>query len=462
MSLPTLNDDNNKKKSQQGGKMNLPNLDMPSLNENEFKELPVEEALYEKDDNEVNEDIYDEAERLEEAERESELPQVEDPNEVEEIQTEDDYYPDYEEEEEKSKEDKFIDKKKKKLIPFGGKKSNRRKRLVKSSDFDDRKNKLAKTKIIQFSILSVIAILFLLGLKNTFMPSHVYTADQIREFAAQGAGQTGFPEERGKAYVESFMEVYLELDRAKPENIQMLSYFYGEKEFANSNSHILNMRWNSETKQEVIIPPRVFEVDLLNEYSAQYKVSAYVSNTDGKTVSGNEPIGRWLSFSVNVYYDEESDSMIITPDSPSIIPAYRITNQSVVPERVPLGTSINNEILPALSPTINGFIEAFAKSSMESHDSVLQYIDDSDNVALYDGFGGSVELNGDPEGAIKKVIYNTESGVYLADLTVEWIDVAASQGDHQVEYTSRYIMEIKPITDGKYAVSSFVPYTYYK
>lgn len=462
MSLPTLNDDNNKKKNQQSSKINLPNLDMPSLNENEFKALPVEEALYEKDDNEVNEEIYNEAERLEEAERESELPQVEDPNEVEEIQTEDDYYPDYEEEEEKLKEDKFIDKKKKKLIPFGGKKSKRRKRLVKSSDFDDRKNKLAKTKIIQFSILVVIAILFLLGLKNTFMPSHVYTADQIREFAAQGAGQTGFPEERGKAYVESFMEVYLELDRAKPENIQMLSYFYGEEKFVNSNSHVLNMRWNSETKQEVIIPPRVFEVDLLNEYSAQYKVSAYVSNTDGKTVSGNEPIGRWLSFSVNVYYDVESDSMVITPDSPSIIPAYRITNQSVVPERAPLGTSINKEILPALSPTINGFIEAFAKSSMESHDSVLQYIDDSDNVALYDGFGGSVELNGDPETAIKKVIYNTESGVYLADLTVEWIDVAASQGDHQVEYTSRYIMEIKPIADGKYAVSSFVPYTYYK
>lgn len=462
MSLPTLNDDNNKKKNQQSSKINLPNLDMPSLNENEFKELPVEEALYEKDDNEINEDIYDEAERLEEAERESELPQVEDPNEVEEIQTEDDYYPDYDEDEEKLKEDKFIDKKKKKLIPFGGKKSKRSKKLVKSSDFDDRKNKLAKTKVIQFFILAVIAILFLLGLKNTFMPSHVYTADQIRDFAAQGSGQTGFPRERGKAYVESFMEVYLELDRAKPENIQMLSYFYGEEKFANSNSHILNMRWNSETKQKVIIPPRVFEVDLLNEYSAQYKVSSYVSNTDGKAVSGNEPIGRWLSFSVNVYYDKESDSMVITPDSPSIIPAYRITNQSVVPERAPLGTSINKEILPALSPTINGFIEAFAKSSMESHDSVLQYIDDSDNVALYDGFGGSVELNGDPEGAIKKVIYNTESGVYLADLTVEWIDVAASQGDHQVEYTSRYIMEIKPIADGKYAVSSFVPYTYYK
>lgn len=462
MSLPTLDGDN-KGKDNKRNEVSLPSIDMPPIDdsESEFQELPVNEALYEDDDRDTNEDIYEEAERIEDPV--SELPNVAE-KEEEEFADENDYNPDYEEDLETSEKDKdkFIDKEKKKLIPFGGRKSKKKKRFVKSSDFDDRKNKLAKTKVIQFSILTVIAILFLVGLKNTFLPSHVYTDNQIRQFAAEGAGQTGFPSERGEAFVESFMESYLTFDRTKPELMKMLAYFYGEEDLSGVGS-VLNMSKGSEAKQHIIIPPKVFEVDLFTEYSAQYKVSAYVSNTDGEEVAGENSVGRWLSFSVNLYYDQETDSLAITPDSPSIIPSYRIANNTVVPERYPLGNGqINREIAPELAPTINGFIESFAKSSIDSHDSVLQYIHDKDNVSLYDGFGGAVELDGDPSDAIKTTIYNNDDGVYRADVTVKWIDVAASQGENQIGYTSRYIMRVNPIGDGKYAVSSFVPYTFYK
>lgn len=453
--LPTLDDNGDEKK---GKGIGLPSIDMPSIEEPEFEEIPVKEALYEDNDKIVNEDIYDEVQRIKDPE--SELPHVN--KDEEDIAEEKDYNPDYESDLKELEEDKFIDKKKKRLIPFGGKKS-KGKRFVKSSDFDDRKNKLAKTKVIQFSILAVVVVLFLLGLKNTFLPSHVYTGDQIRQFAAEGAGQTGFPEERGAAYVESFMESYLTIDRTKPELVRTLNYFYGEAGAATSNTSKFNMSWGPEAKQHVIIPPKVFEVELLTEYSAQYKVSAYVSNTDGEVVDGVEPVGRWLSFSVNVYKDVKTDSLVITPDSPSLIPAYRIAEQIVVPERAPFGNgTVNRDIVPALTPTINGFIEAYAKSSVASHESILQYIDDKNDINLYDGFGGAVELNGAPSEAIKKVVYDNDDGVYRVDVTVKWIDTAATQGGNKIEYTSRYIMRVKPIEDGKYSVSSFVPYTYYK
>src|SRR5690606_22611269 len=114
-----------------------------------------------------------------------------------------------------------------------------------------------------------------------------------------------------------------------------LSYFYGEDGFTNDNFDKLNMRWSSESVQTIILPPKVFEVELMSEYSAQYKVSAYVSNTDGEVSYGNGSAGRWLSFAVNVYYDIEKDALAITPDSPSIIPAYKITKQTDVPKRAP-------------------------------------------------------------------------------------------------------------------------------
>lgn len=458
MSLPTLDDDNRKKNN---NKMSLPSIDMPPIgSETDFKELPVNEALYEEDDREMNEDIYDEADRIEEPV--NELPTV-NHDEDDYIADENDYYPEYEQDLEDLEKDKFIDKKKKRLIPFGGKKSNRNRKFVKSSDFDDRKNKLAQTKIMQFSILVIIAILFLVGLKNTFLPSHVYTANQIRQFAAEGAGQTGFPEERGKAYVESFMEAYLTFDRTRPELNQSLSYFYGQESLG-TNYPGLNTRKGPEAKQHIIIAPSVYEVDLLTEYSAQYKVSTYVSNNIGEEVEGNKAAGRWLSFSVNLYYDEEKDSLSITPDSPTIIPSYRIANPTIVPDRKGLGNGqVNKDILPALAPTINGFLEAYAKTSVDSHDAILQYIDDKNDVRLYDGFGGAVELNGNASSAIKSVVYNTDNGMYAVDVTVKWIDTAAIKDEElRVEYTARYIMEIKPIEDGKYAVYSFAPYTYYK
>lgn len=492
MPLPTLDGDNNEKRKNslpsmppignEGGSNSLPTFEsddskveenkheLPqefpneNFNEEEFSEMPVSSAIsdYEEEDFKKNGDVYEEIEHIEDEEKEDRkpLPQAETKRETT-LADEDDYNPDYEKDLEDLKKDKFVDKKNKRIIPFGGKKS--KKKFVKSSDFDDRKNQLAKTKMIQFSMIALILIMFLVGLKNTFLPSHVYTDDQIRQFAAEGAGQTGFPDERGRSFVENFMNAYLSIDDSRPEQIDILSSFYGKAQFENGAFEETNMTWGVNSKQKVLISPKIYEATMLDAYSAQYKLNTYVSSTDGSIVKGEKSAGRWLSFSVNVYYDKEGETLSVTPDSPSLIPSYKISKPENVPPRAAFGNgTVNEDILPALTPTINGFIEAYARSSREDHESIIQYIDDKNDISLYDGFGGAVELNGDPTESIEKVIYNSDDGIYRAIVTVKWIDTVASKEDYQVTYTSKYIMRIKPIEDGKYAVSSFVPYTYFK
>lgn len=460
MSLPTLDNDDNEKKKKRTNE--LPMIDMPAIDD-EFEEVSVDEALYEKGDEELNGEIY---ESIDTEGEKREIPNIDSQSEPEneDVEESDDYYPEYEEELEEEDEPKFIDKKKKRLIPFGGKKS-KKKRFVKSSDFDDRKNKLAKTKIMQFGIIIFALLLFAIGLKNTFAPSHVYTDDQIRQFAAEGAGQTGFPAERGRFFVENFMESYLSLDKTNPSLMKELSHYYGEGELSNSGYSGLNMDWNHDTKQKVLVLPKVTNVELLSDYSAQYEISAYVSSTEGKKSEGKELAGRWLTFSVNLFYNDEDDSLAITQDSPTIIPNKNIAQHTSVPEAKALGNGeINTEILPAISPTIDGFIESFAKASIESHNSVIQYIDDEDDISLYDGFGGAVELAGDPENSIQKVVYNEgeEGNQFEVDVTVSWIDSSTVDKAAKIEYTSRYQMSIRANSEGKFSVTRFVPFTYYK
>ena len=259
------------------------------------------------------------------------------------------------------------------------------------------------------------------------------------------------------------MKVYLTIDRSRPDYNEILAHYYGENSYTAIKFDQKNMKTGIDVKQYVIIGPTVYDIKLLTDYSAMYRVSAYVSNVDGTETDGSNATGRWLSFSLNVYYDEQNDTLAITPDSPTVIPSYRVGRQVDVPERAPFGNGeVNKDIGPAINPTINGFVQAYAESSVSSHEAILQYIDDKNDISLYDGFGGTVKLNGSPDTAIKRTIYNNDDGVYRVDLTINWIDTVASGNDNKVEYVGKYIMRVKPEGDGKYTVSSFVPYTYYK
>lgn len=486
MALPSLGKSNGEDREPKNSQGKLPEIELPStglpglgsslpptepkkdtfdsrkdFDSEEFKPVSVDEALYKEDDVQENKEIYEESDNIDSSSSLG-LPSVE-TTDKDLLKEGSDYNPDYEEDLKKEHESKFVDKKKKKIIPIGGKKSKKdKKKFVRASDFDERKNKLAKTKVIQFLILSVIFIMFFVGLKNTFFPAHVYTDEQIRQFGAEGAGETGFPKERGRAFVESYISTYLTVDKEREDYNEVLGHFYGVDTY-DRKSNSSNFKHSSDVAQHIIIEPKVFNIELMTAYSAQYKVSTFVSDSSGKEAEGEESSGRWLSFSVNLYYNKDNDSLAITPDSPSVIPSTPIENDTVVPSRVPLGDgTINNEIGPALEPTIHGFIKAYAESSLKSHDSVLQYIVDEKNPDLINGFGGSVELDGaEPKDAISTVIYNGRDGIYRVDVTVKWKDTVSKDEKEQINYTSRYIMRVNKIANGKYAVSSFVPYTYF-
>lgn len=457
MALPSFNDDKETKNKE--NKKEKKAFSMPELDDFEFESVPVDKVS-DIDDRDINKEMYEGI-----GESEASLPKME-PNDIESstkgYQVEDDYNPEFEEnfkEQENTEGTSYINEDKKKIVPLGGEKSVRR---VKSSDFDDRNNSLAVTKILRTIVLLILAALFLFGIKNTFFPSHVYSDEQIKAFARQGAGQTNFPKERGRAYVESFMEVYLSFDRDKPETKEILTHYYGEDSYATLSGDTLRKYESQNTKQHIIVSPQVHEITMLTDYSAQYKVNAYVSDTDGTEVSEGRSTGRWLSFAINLYYDKNVDGLVITKDSPSIIPTYRTIKQSNIPTEAVLGNGqVNEEILPALTPTINGFVKAYANASIASHEEILQYISDKNSVDLYDGFGGSVKLDGEPSQAIRKTVYNSDDGEYRVNLEIKWIDNAASKGDNSVEYNSRYIMRIKGIGDGRYVVTSFKPFFFF-
>lgn len=371
------------------------------------------------------------------------------------------YYPELEEDLEESKQHKYIDKKNKKVIPTGGKKSRRRK--VKASEFDDRKNTLAVTRIMRAIVMLIILGLFGFGIKNTFFPSHVYTSEEIKAFARAGAGQTKFPKERGISYVENFMEAYLTIDPENAAQTKLLATFYGKNAEGDIlTAEELRMIKGKEAKQKVIIAPRVFDSIMATDHSALFKVSAYVSDTDGVGIEKGEMRGRWVSFAVNVYYDEEIDSLAITRDSPSRIPAYEIQSQAILPTEADLGDGVmNTDILSDLIPTIHGYVSAYADASINYHEGILQYVKDKNDPELYGGFGGTVKLADTPDKAINKVAYNSDKpGEYKVDVNVRWVEAYAKDGDNAVSYNSRYVMTIEDVGEGKYLVSSFKPYIY--
>lgn len=460
MALPKFNIEEEDKKTTGG----LPAFDsvMPPIDDDieddsDFEEMDMYDVVDEddEDDYDDNYEIYEEVDELEA----SELPTMgEDDDDDNYWQTEDDYNPDYEDDLADDGNGKYVDKKKKKIIPLGGKRS---KRKIKADEFDNRRNTLAKTRIIRAVVLLILLIMFGLGIKNTFFPSHVYSDQQIKDFARQGAGQTLFPKERGEAFVESFMEVYL--TAAKDDDIlqSALSHYYGENEYSRVGSD--SLRYDKGSRKQVIaISPKVYETTLLTDYSAAFKVNAFVANEDEDGVVDSNT-ARWLSFAINVYYDESLNSMIITKDSPTLIPTYSINKQRELPKEAKLGNgSVNSELLPAVAPTINGYISAYANTSKDSYEEILQYVYDRDDTELYSGFGGAVRLKDNVNNSIKKVIYNSDDGYYRADVEVNWVDKAASTEDNIVEYNARYIMRIADMGGGKYLVVSFKPYNFFK
>lgn len=357
------------------------------------------------------------------------------------------------------KEPIFIDKKNKKIKPYG-----RKKKKIKAKDFDDRKNRVTTQKIARLFVGFIILGLFFLGIKNTYFPEQNYTKEEIRDLALTAIGSTEFPLERGAAFAEEFLTYYLNYNPTSSTNNQILSKFYdGKVDISVTNSNFPNKKTNSENFQKVLTKPILFNKTTPLDYLGIYEFNVLMSDTDGKSnVDKNQTKAHWMAFSVSVYYDKEKDALAILKDSPTLIPDYKIENNSIIPREMPLGNGEeDSESLEKMIPTIDGFISAFAKVSPKSHNEIDQYIPSNPSIDLISGFDNTVDLEKNTTDSIKKIAFKTDiENQWKIDTIVNWKSNQVT-GNSSV-FTSRYVMTIEKTVDDIYLVTKFKPYIYIK
>ena len=458
-----------KKKPNTTMKKPMPNIGLPTQEDNPFTPLSTEEV-----------EAYD---RLDEQEINVSMPTMDTnytppPPEFENPKFEDPIPRGI-----RKPEKVYINTEEEQIIPLGGEKS--KKKPLQAKDFDKRKNRLTFVKLVRaFSFLAII-IVVLLGIKNTFFPSGTWSEEEVGDISKRALNDTGFPSKRGEAFVESFMKAYLTIDDKKPETKLYLSRFYGAKDtdpsqsgsstIPNTSKYYIGNQSEDGVSQSIISGPYVFHNYNVSENVAQYKVTAQITDTNNKGVTTSDGkmlnTSRWVSFDVTVYYDKKTNSFVITDDSPSLIPNFSITNKNRIklPDPKKIGTGDEaSEMKATLSPTIDGFLIAFTKVTTLDHNEIDQYIPEDKPASLTAGFGGDVKLAGTATQAIQKTIYKTDkSDEWKVDAIVKFANNRASSveknskkaDDSDIIYQSRYILTIKKTGD-KYFVTKIVPYVY--
>lgn len=344
------------------------------------------------------------------------------------------------------KQEEYIDYKKKKIKPLGGKKSK-----IKDKDLDDRKNKLNMISMLRLFIFICIIIAFALGIKNTWFPERVYTNRDIANIAVSAIGKTGFPLERGRAFSQEYLYHYLNNTEESRELLQ---------KFGSDNRQIQN-----KSQQKPALIPILYSEQTDNYYSGIYKYSVYITDFNGKTYNEDEhkEVGHWLSFMVQVYYDNENDSLTAI-DTPTLIPTYIIDNDnSKIPQAEKLGTGevADKEVQEDADPTIKGFIKAFMDVDKNNYDEIVQYIPSDKPLALINGFGGTVKLA--DKSNINYKIYKTEkANSYIAEVDLQLQNAQTNPIGSGTIYNAKYVLRFEKTSDNKYLVTKFAPYLYSK
>lgn len=347
---------------------------------------------------------------------------------------------------EDEEEKEFILKKQKKIIPIGGRKAK-----VKDRDLDVRKNKLVGVYILRFFIILIIFGVFGLAIKNAFFPDNIYTKQDIQNMILEYSDNKGFPIDRGRAYAQEFLYNYLN-NTDSVASRQMMSHLTNSKDVQGLGKQLPD----TKIKQKPAGQPILFRERVVNDYSAVYDFSVYMTDKDGNTESEkSELTGTWKSFELNIYYDSNTQKVSIV-GNPSIIPTYAIENSNSLPREGEIGNgNVNTSVAPKMEPTIVGFVKAFAKVTQENHSDIDQYIPSNAPVELVSGFGGTLSINNN--NSISYKIYDTDTtGEYKVDANITW------QDQDGVSFTGRYIITVKETSDKKYLVTKFAPYLFIK
>lgn len=359
-------------------------------------------------------------------------------------------------EEEEVDEDEGIDKENLKIKP------TKMKRSVRAGEFDTRKNLASRARGVRYISYIIVLTLFILGMKNTFFPPDRYSEEEIRNMARQESNSTGFPIEQGKQVAKDFTKELLTTDGDNQASKERLSRFLDpDSKEKNSDLAAKFISINGKSNQTVIGEPEIFDVLNLSENLATYKVTALVSDDDGqvesKTGDKKDKTHR-VSLYLNMYYDPETNKMSIISDSISLIGNPTLAKDDIVPDAVSLGEEEQEEsVIEAMSPTIYGFMEAFADTDINNTDKINQYVSEDADLSVFDGFSGNVILDGNTKDAVQFGVYKSNENEWKIFTKVKWKDIQAS--NNSISYTSTYTLTIIKQGD-KYLVTKASPYTH--
>lgn len=365
----------------------------------------------------------------------------------------------------KNGQDLFVDEKNKKLLPFGSK--NGKKQKTKEHDYEERKNIRTTANIVRFVIIGALIVLIGYGFKNTFFPEPQLSEDEIISTIQSTVNLTDFPLERGEGFASDFAQAYLSTDaEGQTTNSSVLSYFYTGEMTSTTDNASTNRVVGAEYTQNIVYGPTVYESVALTDYSARYTIGTVVKpkaqtteNENGEQVEATETVPQWIFLNVNVYYNAETDTFTITPDSPSILPNSPVGIAEDLPAQQSLGEEETEpETIEKVQPVLYGFLNGYRESTANNHSTLDQYIISNPPATLTQGLGESYAFMGDSvENATTYTVYNNpeEPGVLKVMATVIWTTGGGEESN--IQMTSTYVATLEEQSNGMYLVSRFQP-----
>lgn len=352
--------------------------------------------------------------------------------------------------------DLFIDEEQAKLKTFGA-----RKEKVADYDEEKRTNLRKKATIVQFVVIAIVLSILGFAIFKVIVPTKTLTEDDVASIISDQVGITDFPLERGKGFAKDFLQAYLNIGPSTTD-ANVLGYYYTGALNPNSNP---SRSVRSNYRQNILYGPTVYSAKSISNTSGSYVIGAFVDGSTDKVPAAKDGTSaHWLFFNINVYYDKKTDSLAITPESPTMVPDVGVKSQTEVPQEADLGTGEQNQdIASSISSTVTGFIKAYSESSTTDHSSLDQYIIPDPPVELTSGLSGKITLAGSESDAIQFKAYNTtDPDTLKVAVDVTWRDnfKADSELKSGVDYKSSYVMTLSKQSNGKYLVSKFAPKYY--
>lgn len=360
----------------------------------------------------------------------------------------------------------FINKKQKKLLPFGGSKSDKTKgKDDRASKFDAREDRRTKARVVQAGALAALVGLVGFGGYNAIKPPVGVTADEMNFAISEAISTQDFPFERGSAFSEAFIEAYLEVGQGRElaSSDPTLDYFYTGT-FSASGEPTINT--TSGFSQYIVSAPRVFQRTPVSSESASFVVGTLVESSLTNPEDSNviNPSLKWVFYNVNVFYDKTTDTLAVTPNSPTLVPNKNVgASIDIPPAKAPGDGVENSDIKESLRSTVGGYFEAFAKSSAANHDPINQYLlqGAKSDPSLLTGLDGKFQLSGTPEEAINYTVYGVEGdpNSLALDVKVIWEDATISADLAKAQYTGNYYLKLTK-SGNLWLVSAFAPRNY--